>query len=46
MPVIIGKDGVEESINIKLTEEDEEKLEECSEVISEALDKILPKELY
>ncbi len=45
-PCIIGKDGVEEVINIKLTSEEEEKLEESSEVISEALDKILPKELY
>lgn len=45
-PCIIGKNGVEEVINIKLTSEEEEKLEESSEVISEALDKILPKELY
>ena len=45
-PCIIGKDGVEEVINIKLTSDEEEKLEESSEVISEALDKILPKELY
>lgn len=45
-PCIIGKDGVEEVINIKLTSEEEEKLEESSEVISEALDRILPKELY
>ena len=45
-PCIIGKNGVEEVINIKLTNEEEEKLEESSEVISEALDKILPKELY
>ena len=45
-PCIIGKNGVEEVINIKLTEEEEEKLEESAEVITEALDKILPKELY
>ena len=45
-PCIIGKNGIEKSINIKLTDEEEEKLEEASEVISEALDKILPKELY
>lgn len=45
-PCIIGKNGVEEVINIKLTSDEEEKLEESSEVISEALDKILPKELY
>ena len=45
-PCIIGKNGIEKVINIKLTDEEEEKLEEASEVISEALDKILPKELY
>ena len=45
-PCIIGKNGIEKVINIKLTEEEEKKLEESSEVISEALDKILPKELY
>ena len=45
-PCIIGKDGIEKVINIKLTAEEEEKLEESSEVISNALDKILPKELY
>ena len=45
-PCIIGKNGIEKVINIKLTDEEEEKLEESSEVISEALDKILPKELY
>ncbi len=45
-PVVIGKDGVEKVINIKLTEEEEEKLEQSSLVISKALDKILPKELY
>ena len=45
-PCIIGKNGIEKIINIKLTDEEEEKLEESSEVISNALDKILPKELY
>lgn len=45
-PCIIGKNGIEKVINIKLTDEEEEKLKESSEVISEALDKILPKELY
>ena len=45
-PCVIGKNGIEKVINIKLTDEEEEKLEESSEVISEALDKILPKELY
>ena len=45
-PCIIGKNGIEKVINIKLTSDEEEKLEESSEVISEALDKILPKELY
>ena len=45
-PCIIGKDGIEKVINIKLTDEEEEKLEESSEVISNAIDKILPKELY
>ena len=45
-PCIIGKNGIEKVINIKLTDEEEEKLEESSEVISEAFDKILPKELY
>ena len=45
-PCIIGKDGIEKVINIKLTAEEEEKLEESSEVISNAVDKILPKELY
>ena len=45
-PCIIGKNGIEKVINIKLTDEEEEKLEESSEVISNALDKILPKELY
>ena len=45
-PCIIGKNGIEKVINIKLTEEEEKKLEESSKVISEALDKILPKELY
>ena len=45
-PCIIGKNGIEKVINIKLTKEEEEKLEEASGVISEALDKILPKELY
>ena len=46
MYTFIGKNGIEKVINIKLTDEEEEKLEESSEVISEALDKILPKELY
>ena len=45
-PCIIGKNGIEKVINIKLTEEEEEKLEESSEVINNAIDKILPKELY
>ena len=45
-PCIIGKNGIEKVINIKLTTEEKEKLEESSEVISEALDRILPKELY
>ena len=45
-PCIIGKNGIEKVINLKLTDEEEEKLEESSEVISNALDKILPKELY
>lgn len=45
-PCIIGKNGIEKVINIKLTEEEEEKLENSAEVISEALEKILPKELY
>ena len=45
-PCIRGKNGIEKVINLKLTDEEEEKLEESSEVISNALDKILPKELY
>ena len=45
-PCIIGKNGIEKVINIKLTTEKKKKLEESSEVISEALDRILPKELY
>ena len=45
-PCIIGKNGIEKVINIKLTGDEEEKLEESAGVISEALDKILPKELY
>ncbi len=45
-PCIIGKKGIDKVINIKLTSDEEEKLKESSEVISEALDKILPKELY
>ena len=45
-PCVIGKRGIEKVINIKLTEEEEEKLESSAEVISEALEKILPKELY
>ena len=45
-PCVIGKKGIEKAINIKLTEEEEEKLENSAEVISEALEKILPKELY
>ena len=45
-PCVIGKKGIEKVINIKLTEEEEEKLESSAEVISEALEKILPKELY
>ena len=45
-PAVIGKNGIEKVINIKLTAEEEEKLEKSGEVISEALDKILPKELY
>lgn len=46
VPCIIGKRGIEKVINIKLTGDEEEKLEEASEVITQALDKILPKELY
>ena len=45
-PCIIGKKGIERVINIKLTSEEEEQLEESAEVINEAIDKILPKELY
>ena len=45
-PCIIGKNGIEKVINIKLTEEEEEKLENSAEVISEAIDKVLPKEIY
>ena len=45
-PCVIGKKGIEKAINIKLTEEEEEKLESSAEVISKALEKILPKELY
>ena len=32
-PCIIGKNGIEKVINIKLTDEEEEKLEEASEVL-------------
>lgn len=45
-PCVIGKKGIEKAINIKLTEKEEEKLESSAEVISKALEKILPKELY
>ena len=45
-PCIIGRNGIEKVINIKLTSDEEEKLEKSAEVISDALDKILPKELY
>lgn len=45
-PCIIGKNGIEKVINIKLTSEEEKKLESSAVVISEAIDKILPKELY
>ena len=45
-PCIIGKDGIERVVNIKLTNEEEEKLEDSSIVIKEALDKVLPRELY
>lgn len=45
-PCIIGKNGIEKVINIKLTTDEEEKLSSSSDIIKEALDKILPKELY
>lgn len=40
-PCIIGKNGIEKVINIKLTSEEEKKLESSAVVISEAIDKIL-----
>ena len=46
MPAVIGKNGIEKVIDIKLTALEEKKLAKSGEVISEALDKILPKELY
>ena len=45
-PAVIGKNGIEDIINIKLTKDEEEKLKESSEIITEALEEILPKELY
>lgn len=45
-PCIIGKKGIEKTINIKLTEDEEEKLEMSANIIREALDKVLPRELY
>ena len=45
-PCIIGRNGIEKASNIKLTSGEEEKLQKSAEVISDALDKILPKELY
>ena len=46
MPCIIGSNGIEKVIDIKLTEDEKDKLEESSKVIIEALDKVLPRELY
>ena len=45
-PVVIGKEGIVKNINIKLTEQEEQKLKESSEIISDALATILPRELY
>lgn len=45
-PCVIGKRGIEKVIQIKLTDDEEEKLENSAEVINNAIDKVLPRELY
>lgn len=45
-PAVIGREGIVKNINIKLTDQEEQKLRESSEIISDALATILPRELY
>lgn len=45
-PAVIGKDGIEKMIEMKLTESEEAKLAASAKVIKEAVQKILPAELY
>lgn len=45
-PCLIGKKGIEKNIDIKLSQEEEILLLKSSKIINEAIDTILPKELY
>ena len=45
-PAVIGKDGIERKINMKLTEVEKEKLLCSAKIMKEAIAKILPPELY
>ncbi len=45
-PVVIGKNGIEKKIHIKLTSEEEKKLHHSAAIIKEAIEKVLPDELY
>jgi len=45
-PAVIGANGIEKRIDIKLTEEESKKLKDSAEIIKRAVEQILPVELY
>ena len=45
-PVVIGKEGIIKQIPVKLNEEEEKQLVMVTKVLKEAVDEVLPPELY
>ena len=46
MPAVIGKEGIIKQIPVKLNEEEEKKLVMVTKVLRQAVDEVLPPELY
>ena len=46
MPAVIGKDGIIKQIPVKLNEEEEKQLVMVTKVLRQAVDEVLPPELY
>ena len=46
MPAVIGKEGIIKQIPVKLNEEEEKQLVMVTKVLRQAVDEVLPPELY